>query len=119
LLYLFIKAIKVIKVLSLKIKVLSLTCVPYLSYHCLSLVYIFTNAMEIHSDGGRRLMFTHLPQRCIIKIFTVSGYLVREIRVPEDSMIPFSGYTVSSEGIVHWDLCDLDGREVAPGLYFY
>ncbi len=54
-------------------------------------------------------MFTNIPARCTIKIFTVSGVLVDEIIVnnPADN------------GIIHWDLLSKEGLEVAAGMYLY
>ncbi|MBA7553565.1 hypothetical protein ES705_46158 [subsurface metagenome] len=48
--------------------------------------YIVTNTMEpavrnVFLNQRRRLMFTHIPAQCEIKIFTISGYLVDEIDV--------------------------------------
>jgi hypothetical protein len=76
--------------------------------------YIVTNMMEpavrnIFLNQRRRLMFTHIPAECTIKIFTISGYLVDEIKV----------YNEPSSGIVHWDLLTKDGLEIAPGIYVY
>ncbi len=76
--------------------------------------YIMTNAMEPavsnpYLNQSRRLMFTNIPARCTIKIFTVSGVLVDEIIVnnPADN------------GIIHWDLLSKEGLEVAAGMYLY
>ncbi len=76
--------------------------------------YIVTNMMEpalrnIHLNQRRRLMFTHIPAQCNIKIFTISGYLVDEIEVTNEP----------SNGIVHWDLLTREGLEIAPGIYVY
>ena len=76
--------------------------------------YVATNAMEpsvanYQRSQKRRLLFTHLPARCTIKIFTVSGVLVDEIDVnnPADN------------GIAHWDLLSKEGLEVAAGMYLF
>ena len=76
--------------------------------------YIVTNMMEpavrnIFLNQRRRIMFTHIPAECTIKIFTISGYLVDEIEVDN----------APSNGIVHWDLLTKDDLEIAPGIYFY
>ena len=80
--------------------------------------YLVWNAMETAANN-RRLMFTHLPEKCTIKIFTVSGVLVRTLHVPEDGLVSYSGVAKSGGGIIHWDLCNQSGRTVAAGLYFY
>jgi len=76
--------------------------------------YIATNAMEPAVSNPflnqrRRLMFTHIPANCTIKIFTASGVFVDEIKVdnPPD------------KGIVHWDMLTKEGLEIAPGIYIY
>jgi hypothetical protein len=76
--------------------------------------YVATNAMEpsvasYQKSQRRRLMFTHIPAKCTIKIFTVSGTLVDEIHVDNPS----------DEGIVHWDLQTKEGLEVAAGMYIF
>jgi hypothetical protein len=76
--------------------------------------YIVTNMMEpsvrnIYLNQRRRIMFTHVPAQCNIKIFTISGYLVDEIEVTNEP----------HEGIVHWDLLTREGLELAPGVYVY
>jgi len=76
--------------------------------------YIATNAMEPAVSNPflnqrRRLLFTHIPAYCTIKIFTSSGVFVDEIKVdnPPD------------KGIVHWDMLTKEGLEIAPGIYIY
>ena len=76
--------------------------------------YVATNAMEPavsnpYLNQRRRLMFTHLPAQCQIKIFTVSGVLVNvlEVNSPGDN------------GITHWDLTTSEGLEIAAGIYIY
>ena len=76
--------------------------------------YIVTNMMEpavrnIYLNQRRSLMFTHIPSQCVIKIFTISGYLVDEIVVENEP----------SNGVVHWDLLTKDGLEIAAGVYVY
>jgi len=76
--------------------------------------YIVTNMMEpavrnIFINQKRRIMFTHVPAKCEIKIFTISGYLVDVIDVDNEP----------SNGIVHWDLLTKDNLEIAPGVYVY
>jgi hypothetical protein len=76
--------------------------------------YIATNAMEpavsnIYLNQRRRIMFTHVPAICTIKIFTISGVLVDELKVANSA----------EEGVVHWDLLSQEGLEVAGGMYFY
>ncbi|MDZ7265020.1 MAG: hypothetical protein ONB16_10575, partial [candidate division KSB1 bacterium] len=76
--------------------------------------YVASNAMEpavanFYLNQRRRIMFTHIPAECTIKIFTVSGALVDEINVSNPS----------DQGIVHWDLLSKEGLEIAAGMYIY
>ncbi|MBN1348301.1 hypothetical protein JXJ21_02740 [candidate division KSB1 bacterium] len=75
--------------------------------------YIATNLMEPKVRQGlnqrRRLMFTHLPAKCKISIYTVSGYLVDEIDVDN----------VVDDGHAMWDMLTREGLELSYGLYIY
>jgi hypothetical protein len=76
--------------------------------------YVMTNELEPevvnqYRNQRRRIMFTHLPAQCTIKIFTVSGVLVDEIQV--DNPAP--------DGITHWNLESKEGLEIASGMYIY
>ncbi|MEC9376743.1 MAG: hypothetical protein VYC00_01420 [Candidatus Neomarinimicrobiota bacterium] len=76
--------------------------------------YVMTNMMEPAVSNPflnqrRRLMFTHIPADCIIKIFTVSGVLVDEIIVDNEP----------ENGIIHWDMLTRENLEIAAGMYLY
>ena len=76
--------------------------------------YVATNNMEpavanYFLNQRRRLLFTHLPARCEIKIFTVSGILVDEIDVENPA----------DNGTAFWDLTTREGLEVSAGVYVY
>ncbi|MCF7805718.1 MAG: hypothetical protein K9N46_14840 [Candidatus Marinimicrobia bacterium] len=76
--------------------------------------YVATNAMESAVANSalnqrRRLLFTHIPAQCDIKIFTVSGVLVDEIHVNN----------VAENGTAHWDMLTKEGLEIAGGMYLY
>ena len=73
-----------------------------------------TNLLEeaIYSTSfnqRRNLMFTHLPARCEIKIFTVSGVLVDKIIVNNNL----------DNGVAYLDLLTNESLEVAAGMYVY
>jgi len=59
--------------------------------------------------GERRISFIHLPPRCTIRIFTVTGFLVDTIE--HDSAV--------NDGAETWDLVSKDGMDIAYGLYIY
>lgn len=76
--------------------------------------YVATNMMEPaisnpYLNQRRRLLFTHIPAACTIKIFTSSGVFVDEIQVenPPD------------DGTIHWDMLTREGLEIAAGIYVY
>ncbi len=76
--------------------------------------YVMTNMMEEAVSNAflnqrRRLLFTHIPADCIIKIFTVSGVLVDEIVVSN----------VPENGTIHWDMQTRENLEIAAGMYIY
>lgn len=59
--------------------------------------------------GERQIHFIHLPQRCTIRIYTVSGELVNTIE--HDSNI--------LDGTAIWNLLTRDNLAVAYGIYIY
>jgi hypothetical protein len=76
--------------------------------------YVMTNMMEEavtnpFLNQRRRILFTHIPAECTIKIFTVSGVLVDEIHVQNSP----------EQGIVHWDMLTRESLEIAAGMYIY
>jgi hypothetical protein len=76
--------------------------------------YIMANAMEPavankYLNQRRRIMFTHIPARSEIHIFTSSGVLVDKIIVENEP----------SNGIVHWDLLSKEDLEIAAGMYVF
>ena len=75
--------------------------------------YVGTNAMEEavinpFLNQPRKIMFTNVPENCVITIFTPSGVKVKTIRKNN-----FSG------GMVQWDLLNEEGLEIAAGMYLY
>ena len=54
------------------------------------------------------IRFTHLPEKCNIKIYTVTGEFVFEL--DHESKI---------DGNEFWDLRTINNQEVSPGLYIY
>ena len=59
--------------------------------------------------GDRRIEFTHLPAQCTLRIYTVSGHLVKTL--VKDSN--------AADGSLAWDLISDDGMDIAYGLYIY
>ena len=86
--------------------------------------YVATNMMEPsvvnkYLNQSRRLLFTNLPAQSTIKIFTISGMLVRELHAPEDGLTSYNGLGDSNTGVLHWDMISWEGLEIAAGMYFY
>jgi len=76
--------------------------------------YVVTNPLEpknkFESGRGKRvLLFTHLPQKCTIRIFTMRGQLIRTLH--HDSSI--------DDGVEKWDLVSRDGIDIAFGVYIF
>lgn len=76
--------------------------------------YISTAAWEKRNfgqtgRGERRLDFIHLPAQCTIRIYTITGALVKTLQ--KDSG--------ASDGSLTWNLVSEDGMDIAYGLYIY
>ncbi|NOX16956.1 MAG: hypothetical protein GXO87_01580 [Chlorobi bacterium] len=59
--------------------------------------------------GPRSLHFTHLPAKCTIRIFTVTGELVKTLE--HDSQF--------NDGSEEWDLLSQDNLGISYGVYIY
>jgi len=75
--------------------------------------YVGTNAMEEavinpFLNQPRKIMFTNIPSSSVITIFTSSGVKIKTIT--NDNI---------SGGMVHWDLLNEEGLEIAAGMYLY
>ena len=78
--------------------------------------YVGTNAMEESVinpflNHPRKIMFTNIPSQCKITIFTTSGVKVKPITTNNNAG--------SDLGMVHWDLLNEEGLEVAAGMYLF
>jgi hypothetical protein len=85
--------------------------------------YVATNRFEGLNPfntgrGPRVIKFTRVPPECTVRIYTVSGRLVRELRHNEGSN---AGMTPGSllDGTVTWDLESDDNLTVSYGVYLY
>ncbi|MCB0289326.1 MAG: hypothetical protein KDH97_03625, partial [Calditrichaeota bacterium] len=59
--------------------------------------------------GERKIDFIHLPQQCTIRIFTMSGKLVKVIEHSSGAL----------DGSQSWNLVSDDGMDIAFGVYVY
>jgi hypothetical protein len=76
--------------------------------------YVAVSTLEsqlsrLSGRGERRIDFVNLPPTCIIKIFTMSGNLVK--------VIEHEG--TNTEGRHSWNMITKDGLEVSYGVYIY
>lgn len=71
--------------------------------------YVVASGWEVGSE--KVLQFTHLPSSATIKIFNVSGELVKTIHHEAGSAL--------AESIAVWNLLNENHQLVAAGLYFY
>ncbi|NOX88747.1 MAG: hypothetical protein GXO77_06955, partial [Calditrichaeota bacterium] len=80
-----------------------------------------TNVANFQLSQRRRIMFTHIPAQCTIKIFTVSGVLVDVIEVNNSVSHRGTDWDLNSEanGTAFWDLKTKEGLDVAAGYYIY
>lgn len=78
----------------------------------LSKIKVVPNPYLAHASwettaGIRKIQFTHLPDDCTIRIYTLAGDLVRVIRHN------------SGTGSEDWDMLNKDQMGIVPGVYFY
>ncbi len=59
------------------------------------------------SKYERKLQFTHLPEICTIRIYTLSGDLVNTVEHSDGS------------GTADWNMLSRDGLDISPGVYLY
>jgi hypothetical protein len=62
-------------------------------------------------DHERRIHFMNLPPRCTIKIFTLNGDLVRELRHP--------GSFSSTDARIQWNMRSKNNEIVTSGIYIF
>lgn len=85
--------------------------------------YVATNRFEglnpfSTGRGPRAIKFTRVPPECTIRIYTVSGRLVRVLRHDTGSNETLTPETLLN-GTVTWDLESDEGLAVSYGVYLY
>ena len=70
--------------------------------------YYVTNALE-QSANDKILKFVNLPNRCIVRIYSLSGVLVNALSLND----------VTGGGELTWNLRNRNNQFVASGVYFY
>ena len=76
-------------------------------------INVVPNPYFVHSNFNeteykRQIRFTHLPEKCKISIFTISG----------EKVVTFD-HEDENDGNHWWNLRTLNNQEVAPGLYIF
>jgi len=74
--------------------------------------YIVASKTELYTGSSKwdqhDVRFTHLPPKCTIRIFTLTGDLIREIQ-----------HDNPSYGEAHWNLLTEENLEISYGIYIY
>ena len=82
--------------------------------------YFVTN-QAVLSEGTDKILFTHLPPRCTIRIYTLVGELVREIE--HESIAPFNPDERLAQGdkggTASFELLNRYNQALASGVYIY
>ncbi len=75
--------------------------------------YIMFARWEIDSpqENDKRLLFTHLPPTGVLRIFTVTGQFVQEVRWEASDLV--------GNGDLYWDMRTREGNDVGAGLYVF
>lgn len=80
---------------------------------------------DTKGDKSRRLWFVNIPERCVIRIYTLAGDLVQTLDhdgAYEEDVINVSkaaNIGVTASGIRSWDLLSKHRQVIAPGVYLY
>ncbi len=69
--------------------------------------YVARYSALVETSDRAVLEFQRVPDECTIRIYTLAGDLVIELR------------NTDGDGVVRWDLLSRTGRQVASGLYLY
>ncbi len=73
------------------------------------------------SDGSpwqHRIQFTNLPSDAKIKIFTLDGDYIAEVKANE-TVIAGEEETPNAASVAEWDLMTRNNQEAAPGIYMF
>jgi hypothetical protein len=73
--------------------------------------FIMLSQYGPNAERGQRLMFTHLPPRGVIRMYTVAGQFVQQIRWTEANL--------GADGDLTWNMRTREGNSLAGGLYLY
>jgi flagellar hook assembly protein FlgD len=75
-------------------------------------MFNYPNPFAMDTYFTLKLSGSRAPEEMAIRVFTVAGRKIRELRIPSSSLhVGFNR--------IHWDGRDEEGDEVANGYYFY
>jgi hypothetical protein len=66
-----------------------------------------------------RLQFINLPADATIKIFTLDGDFVDEIKAGQGVVNGLEGNAVTANSVAEWDLITRNNQDCAPGIYMF
>ncbi len=66
-----------------------------------------------------RLQFTNLPADATVKIFTLDGDFIDEVRASQTVRRTLDETFKGADSVAEWDLITRHNQEAAPGLYIY
>ncbi|MGI8498940.1 MAG: hypothetical protein ACR2OG_15320 [Gemmatimonadaceae bacterium] len=73
--------------------------------------YVLYSNFETNPTNEQRIMFTHLPPRGVIRIYTASGQFVQQII--------WTPTELANSGDLYFNLLTREGTEMASGLYVF
>ena len=65
-----------------------------------------------------RIQFTYLPSDATVKIFTLDGDFVAEVKA-NTSVVVGEEFNIASQSVAEWDLMTRNNQEAAPGIYMF
>jgi len=81
---------------------------------------VWNNPMPSDTEPWQhRIQFTNLPADATVKIFTLDGDLIDEIRAGQAVRKTSDGAVPGAASVAEWDVITRNNQEAAPGLYMY
>jgi len=78
---------------------------------------------KVWTEYSRKIRFANLPRKCIVRIYTLDGDLVKELWHEDDAVEKEGDVTVGDGknmvGAEDWDLINLNDQAIASGIYMF
>jgi len=71
---------------------------------------------RVWTEYSRKIRFANLPARCVIRIYTLDGDLVKEIEHEDPAVGSSGGQMVGAED---WDLINRNDQAISSGIYMF